>query len=144
MQLVRKTSSYLAMRPGPTKVRGGEASVPVLGLQGEDGSMEHAAIEYTAMTERITAGDEQDRCDVCGSHRDVAQVICVMESPTGEADGLANMVFICSTCAAYIIQITTGFKAVKSLASWYQVRRYHATHRGGGTITGLRLEEPPE
>ncbi len=92
----------------------------------------------------IQRGDADDRCDICGTGVDVAQVICVMESPTGDADGLANLVYICARCAAVIIEVATGFKAPKSLESWYTVRRYHATHKGGGTLTGLGLEEPPE
>lgn len=104
--------------------------------------MGRPGIEHTMVAERITHAVEDDRCDVCGSHRDVAQVICVMESPTGEAGGLANLVLICASCASYIIQVTTGFRAVKTLESWRYVRETHARYKGDRTLVDPEKGEP--
>lgn len=86
---------------------------------GHDNDGQHTTIDG------ITQSVGGDRCDVCGREKDVAQVIAVLEGPDPDMGGLANMVFVCSYCAARIIQATTGFKAVKQLRTWYQVRALH-------------------
>lgn len=77
---------------------------------------------YHATIEGIQQASPEDKCDVCGRERDVAQIICTMEGPDPEMGGLANMVFICSYCCARAIQAATGFKMVKQLNNWYRIR----------------------
>lgn len=90
--------------------------------------------------ERITDTGGDTPCDVCGSDREVAQVICVLESPTGDADGLANVVNICSRCGAYIIQVTTGFRACRQLANWYRIRELHPKLTPASITTVAEME----
>lgn len=86
---------------------------------GNDNDGQHTTLEG------ITHALDGDRCDVCGRTKDVAQVIGAMESADPEMGGVATLQFICSYCAARIIQATTGFKAVKQLYTWYRVRELH-------------------
>lgn len=86
---------------------------------GHDNDGQHTTIEG------ITAALPPDHCDVCGRTKDVAQVIGTIEGPDPDAGGVSTLQFICSYCAARIIQATTGFKAVKQLYTWYRVRELH-------------------
>lgn len=93
-----------------------------------------SGIQHTQVAERVSKAEAPDHCDLCGSTRDVAQCIGTMEGPDPEIGGLASLFFICSRCAAYAIQVTTGFRAVKTLASWYQVRERYAKYKGDVTL----------
>lgn len=100
--------------------------------------------QFSTAVGQITAGDSEAVCEVCGSTQDVAQVIGTVEGPDPEMGGLATITFICSRCAAYIIQVTTGFRAVKTLDSWYYIRGKHKRYRAGTGAHSSFTGEPIE
>ncbi len=78
------------------------------------------------VVEGITHAGDPAKCDVCGREVDIAQVIGLIEGPDPEMGGLANVVYLCTFCCARAIEAVTGFRAVRVLKSWYQVREAHA------------------
>lgn len=94
-----------------------------------------------AALDSITKAAGGSKCDVCGRTVDVAQIIGTLEGPDPEMGGLASVSYICTFCLARGIQAVTGFRAVRTLKSWYLVRNAHRDIKPGNVHHWTQEEE---
>ena len=70
----------------------------------------------------IRPAAEGTRCDVCGTDAEVADVVIIHGDGNPDGYGSADSFYMCTLCAAVLIEKVSRFPARRQVAHWYEKR----------------------
>ena len=83
----------------------------------------------TALAVKLTPVASNLPCERCGGSQDVVQIDTILGWEAPDQPGIQQAVRLCADCLADGVERATGFRAVRQLANWRNMRALGLTTR---------------